>query len=139
MEMSGTAHCHANPDRSKWCDHAGPGGFMGHTCRAPVPGPITHELKIDVGAFDAVRRGVKTAEVRWNDRDFKVGDELLLCEGRQVAAYRDDRARFIYTSNEIRRSITHVQTGYGLPEGLCVLSLGEPAKVSPPIGKRNAS
>lgn len=23
--------CHSKP-RRQWCDHSGPGGFMGHTC-----------------------------------------------------------------------------------------------------------
>jgi hypothetical protein len=26
--------CHLKPKR-KWCDHSGPGGFMGHTCKPP--------------------------------------------------------------------------------------------------------
>ena len=28
--------CHAKP-QAEWCDHAGPGGFMGHTCHLVPP------------------------------------------------------------------------------------------------------
>lgn len=30
--------CHSKP-RTDWCDHSGPGGFMGHTC-VPLPRPV---------------------------------------------------------------------------------------------------
>lgn len=40
----------------------------------------THELKTLPQFFEAVKSGDKTFEVRFNDRDFKVGDFLLLQE-----------------------------------------------------------
>ncbi len=39
-----------------------------------------HTLKIDEQWFDAVAVGTKNFEVRKNDRDFKVGDTLLIEE-----------------------------------------------------------
>lgn len=50
--------CHRKP-RKEWCDHAGAGGFMGHTCVAPLPTPVPMLLwcptcstrHIDVGEF----------------------------------------------------------------------------------------
>lgn len=39
-----------------------------------------HALKIDEQWFDAVAAGTKNFEVRKNDRDFKVGDTLLIEE-----------------------------------------------------------
>lgn len=39
-----------------------------------------HDLKIRPQYFEAVARGAKGFEVRVNDRDFKVGDHLLLRE-----------------------------------------------------------
>lgn len=42
--------------------------------------PITHELKIYPEFFSAVCTGVKRAELRKNDRDYRVGDTLHLLE-----------------------------------------------------------
>lgn len=51
----------------------------------------SHNLKIHRQHFGPVQLGLKTAELRLNDRDFKVGDWLILNEwdngytGQQVA------------------------------------------------------
>ena len=42
----------------------------------------THELKIWPQWFDAVRIGSKTFEIRKNDRNYAVGDKLVLEEFR---------------------------------------------------------
>lgn len=39
-----------------------------------------HNLKIKPEFFEKVRRGIKTAELRKNDRDFQTGDTLTLQE-----------------------------------------------------------
>ena len=39
-----------------------------------------HHLKVWPEYFSGLRDGTKTAEVRWNDRGFKVGDMLHLYE-----------------------------------------------------------
>ncbi|VEF93151.1 Domain of Uncharacterised Function with PDB structure [Streptococcus pseudoporcinus] len=39
-----------------------------------------HMLKCYPEYFEAIMDGTKTFEYRYNDRDFKVGDELLLRE-----------------------------------------------------------
>lgn len=41
---------------------------------------MQHELKCYPDYFEALNNGSKTFECRYNDRDFKVGDELLLRE-----------------------------------------------------------
>ena len=40
----------------------------------------THVLKIKQEFYDDVKRGIKTAEVRLNDRNFVEGDILILSE-----------------------------------------------------------
>lgn len=54
---------------------------------------INHELKILPEYFEKVAIGIKTFEIRKNDRDFKVGDTIFLREfenghygGRNVVA-----------------------------------------------------
>ena len=36
VETENDYSCHKLP-KEQWCDHAGPGGFMGHTCIKPPP------------------------------------------------------------------------------------------------------
>lgn len=59
---------------------------------------MVHELKIDPQYFYAVVQGVKTFEVRKNDRPFEVGDYVLLKE------------YFLngYTGNERMTKITYI-------------------------------
>lgn len=49
--------------------------------RAQVPSPrapIEHELRIEGSMYNAIASGEKTFELRKNDRDFRVGDILVL-------------------------------------------------------------
>lgn len=86
-----------------------------------------HELKTDPAVFDAVARGVKTHEIRLNDRNFKVGDMLVLREtrysGAEMAMYPG--MPLVYTGRAALREVSHVQTGYGLEPGWCILSFAE--------------
>lgn len=81
--------------------------------------PREHDLKIRRTPLDDLLSGAKTGEIRdCSDREFAAGDTVLL---REV-----DDAR-AYTGRTTRRTITHVQKHYGLPDHLCVLSYGQPA------------
>ncbi|MGN8247644.1 DUF3850 domain-containing protein [Pseudomonas sp. SMV7] len=81
--------------------------------------PREHELKIRQTPLADLLSGLKTGEIRdCSDREFAVGDTVLL---REVDDARD------YTGTVLRRTITHVQKHYGLPDHLCVLSYGQPA------------
>ncbi|MGE4243657.1 DUF3850 domain-containing protein [Ramlibacter sp.] len=85
---------------------------------------VTHDLKTDPAAFDAVARGDKTHEIRFDDRDFKVGDNLLLRRTRNTGwAMRNTGAPLEFTGEEFRAVITHIQDGYGLEHGWVILSI----------------
>lgn len=76
----------------------------------------THELKIFPKWFMDVALWKKDFEIRKNDREFEVGDILILREwdGKE------------YTGRKIRRMIKYIYKGtgeYGLQEGYCVLGL----------------
>lgn len=71
-----------------------------------------HALKIHEQPFNDLLSGVKNCEVRNNDRGFQVGDTVQLHEIADT-----------FTGRVMVRKITHVQTGYGLPDSLCVLEL----------------
>ena len=70
-----------------------------------------HTLKIYEQPFNDLLSGAKAAEVRVDDRGFQVGGTVELHEIADT-----------FTGRVMRRQITHIQTGYGLPDGLCVLS-----------------
>jgi len=61
---------------------------------------MTHELKTWPEYFEAIASGAKTFEIRENDRDFKVGDILVLEE------YNDNSKK--YTGRAEVRVITYV-------------------------------
>lgn len=77
---------------------------------------MTHELKILPKWFEDVKSGKKNFEIRRADRDFKVGDTLVLKE------YEKGR----YTGREIERTIQYIYKGdgsYGLSEEFWILGL----------------
>ncbi|MDR5756980.1 DUF3850 domain-containing protein [Caballeronia sp. LZ035] len=85
---------------------------------------FTHELKTDHEPFSAILSGEKTHEIRCADRDFKVGDMLRLKETRYTAIEMSSESRPLeYTGRTTERVITHIQSGYGLPDGIVVMSL----------------
>lgn len=82
----------------------------------------THILKIRGEYFDAVKRGEKTCEVHFNDRDFDVGDILVLrlVEPDGNGAYTIERP-----DHEWYVVVTHVLEGgqFGIEPGYVVLSI----------------
>lgn len=78
---------------------------------AKAPATRTHDLKCWPEYYRAVIDGVKTFEVRLNDRDYRVGDVLHLREW--------DRLTEQYTGRDAYREVTYV-----LSEGCAGVELG---------------
>ncbi|HBV5378863.1 TPA: DUF3850 domain-containing protein [Klebsiella pneumoniae] len=77
--------------------------------------PITHDLKIYPELFSAVCTGVKRAELRKNDRDYRVGDTLHLMETPRGSCHQ--------TGEFINVKITHIaDVGEWMP-GYVLLSV----------------
>lgn len=88
-----------------------------------------HELKTDPDTFDAVARGDKTHEIRRNDRNFLVGDTLVLKQTRYTGAEMSgpEPRPLEYTGHTETRVVSHVLEGYGLQPGWVILSFAAPA------------
>lgn len=74
---------------------------------------ITHDLKIYKEYFEPVLDGSKTFEIRKNDRNFRVGDRIVLNE------LQDDKKT--YTGRYSKGVITYV-TDYAQKDGYVVFS-----------------
>lgn len=82
-----------------------------------------HKLKTDPLVFEEVVQGRKTHEVRYNDRNFQVGDTLLLEKTKYSSQEMLEGAPLEYTGATFTCAVTHVLSGYGLQEGWVVLSI----------------
>ncbi len=73
---------------------------------------MTHELKTLPAYFDAVRGGIKTFEIRKDDRGFNAGDTLILKEwyGGQ------------YSGRYVTVRVTYI-TDFSQPHGQVVMSI----------------
>jgi len=77
----------------------------------------THSLKTWPEYFNEVFLDHKHFEVRKNDRDFKIGDIVILKEWNN-----EEQA---YTGREIARIVQYVLHGgqFGIEDGFCVMSI----------------
>ena len=84
-----------------------------------------HELKIWPEYFQAVWDGSKTFEVRKNDRDYKVGDMLVLLEW--------DPNKDEWTGSGICKRVTYIlDAPEYLKEGYVVMGLAEWSSINLP-------
>lgn len=79
--------------------------------------PITHELKIHPEPFQAVSKGLKTWEYRFNNRNFRQGDKLKLNEF--------DPEKMAYTGSFIEVRVMYLLEGgqYDIPENYVIMSI----------------
>ncbi len=89
----------------------------------PAPAPKTHRLKILSEYFQSVVEGRKKAELRVNDRDFSVGDYLLLNEW--------DNGADEYTGRQVAVAITDITHVDSLADNLVLLSFYDPSDEIP--------
>jgi Domain of unknown function (DUF3850) len=74
----------------------------------------THELKTWPEFFEPISNGKKTAELRYNDRDYQVGDVLHLREWEpKLGEWDRHRGAGSYTGRQCWRVVTHVLHGVG--------------------------
>lgn len=76
-----------------------------------------HELKLHPRYFSRVANGQKTFEIRKNDRDYQVGDILVLKEFDAEAGWPDHGSYDV-----IRAEVTYV-TSYEQKEGFVVMGI----------------
>lgn len=78
---------------------------------------MKHELKTWPRYFQAIKDGIKNFEIRENDRDFKVGDTLVLKE------YSPTINKF--TGRKVTRQVSCILHGgqFGLAKGYCIMGL----------------
>lgn len=92
-----------------------------------------HKLKCWPIYFDAIQRGEKTFEARLNDRDFKMGDHVVL-----MRTYEHDAGTVEPPPSGSSRDAMHelhfkigwILTGnrkFGIEDGYCVFSLISPS------------
>lgn len=87
--------------------------------------PVTHDLKIYPEYFSAVCTGVKRAELRKNDRDYRAGDTLHLMENPRGSCHA--------TGEFINVTITHVaDVGEWMP-GYVLLSIALASLEAEPV------
>lgn len=81
---------------------------------------MLHDLKISPEWFETVKSGVKTFEVRKDDRDFKPNDVLLLREFDGTK----------YTGRQLKADVRFVLRGEYCREGYCIMSIVVREKVT---------
>lgn len=80
---------------------------------------MTHEIKLTIGFCDLVYKGVKTFEVRRNDRGYKIGD---------LVKFNPVDVLFQPVEHPIKDKvyrITYILQGWGIQEGFCVFAIEE--------------
>ena len=82
-----------------------------------------HVLKTDSVVFQDVLDGNKTFEIRFNDRDYQVGDLVILKETEFTGEQMKSGQPLVYTGREIQKRISYVLSGYGLHEGWVILGI----------------
>lgn len=84
-----------------------------------------HELKTHPLPFQAVKRGEKNFELRFDDRGYRVGDQLLLKEYTPANYWDPEEPKESnYTGEILHREISYILKDFkGLEQGYVILGL----------------
>lgn len=80
---------------------------------------VVHALKTEQPYFNDIKSGAKTFELRKNDRNYKVGDTLILQEWSSTGGY---------TGETVVKIVTYILKDcveYGLQDGYCILGIDD--------------
>jgi hypothetical protein len=83
-----------------------------------------HELKTDPEVFDAVADGLKTFEIRYDDRGYQIGDQLILNKTRYTGEEMKQGKPLEYLDS-YGATVSYILRGpiYGLADGWVIMSL----------------
>ena len=86
---------------------------------------MKHELKTDPDVFDAVVAGNKTFEIRFNDRNFQVEDQLVLRKTKYTGEEMKNGAPLEYIGEPFFAVVIYILRGpiYGLSDGWVIMSI----------------
>lgn len=83
-----------------------------------------HELKTDPDVFTESMVGNKKWEIRFNDRNFQIGDTLKLLETKYSSAEMAEGKPLIYTGRALEVVVLFMlESTYGLKDGWCLMSV----------------
>lgn len=84
-----------------------------------------YELKTDPEVFQASFEGKRPWEIRFNDRDFKVGDRVIARETRFTGKEMAEGKPLEWTGRSYRGTIEYILQGaiYGLGDGWVIFTL----------------
>jgi hypothetical protein len=90
---------------------------------------MRHQLKTDPVVFDDVVEGRKTFEIRKDDRNYQVGDELLLRKTEYTGEEMSKGKPLEFTGDFWTVTVKHILRGpiYGLADGWCIMSIEDSA------------
>lgn len=74
-----------------------------------------HFLKLDHKYVEALKTGVKTFEIRKNDRNYKVNDLIIFIDTNNKVIFNDVFYRITYILKDVPK--------YGLKRGYCILGI----------------
>lgn len=85
-----------------------------------------HVLKTDPHVFQKSWDGLKNFEIRYNDRNYQVGDVLRLRETRYSGEEMKQGKPLEYTDRVLTVEVKYaLDGGYGLADGWCILDVSE--------------